>query len=185
MLLPAPQHTAAGVRAHSVFALDSCTQNAFHVSIRHLRAEVWWCCCPTFTVTPLEVLELTAVLTSAAQGPTAAGGKADLQDSYRTSCFHPRALHQKWVRGLHRSKDVAHHISSHECWSYTSDFRAVEEFQACFPVLTMPYVLSPGFLTFLYVDWEAQNCIPAGTVQQALHSGGENSLSLSSTQEES
>lgn len=48
----------------------------------------------------------------------------------------------------------------------------------------MPYVLSPGFLTFLYVDWEAQNCIPAGTVQQALHSGGENSLSLKYTRGE-
>uniref|UniRef100_A0A669PAG5 Aminoglycoside phosphotransferase domain-containing protein n=1 Tax=Phasianus colchicus TaxID=9054 RepID=A0A669PAG5_PHACC len=33
-------------------------------------------------------------------------------------------------------------------------------------------------------DWEAQNCIPAGTVQQALHSGGENSLSLKYTRGE-
>uniref|UniRef100_A0A8C3PXS0 Aminoglycoside phosphotransferase domain-containing protein n=1 Tax=Chrysolophus pictus TaxID=9089 RepID=A0A8C3PXS0_CHRPC len=109
-----------------------------------------------------------AALTSAAQGPT--------------------TLLQNWLfspRGHYtRSKDEAHHISSHECWSYTSNLRAVEEFQACFPVLMVPYVLSPGFLTFLYIDWEAQNCIPAGTVQQALHSGGENSLSLKYTRGE-
>lgn len=48
----------------------------------------------------------------------------------------------------------------------------------------MPYVLSPGFLTFLYVDWEAQNCIPAGTIQQAILSGGENSPSLKYTRGE-
>ncbi|POI29028.1 hypothetical protein CIB84_007222 [Bambusicola thoracicus] len=48
----------------------------------------------------------------------------------------------------------------------------------------MPCVLSPGFLTFLYIDWEAQNCIPAGTVQQALLSGGENSPSLKYTRGE-
>ncbi|NWH56792.1 ACD10 dehydrogenase, partial [Geococcyx californianus] len=33
-------------------------------------------------------------------------------------------------------------------------------------------------------DWEAQNCIPAGTVQQAIISGGENSLSLKYTRGE-
>lgn len=45
-------------------------------------------------------------------------------------------------------------------------------------------MLSPGFLTFLYIDWEARNCIPAGTVQQALLSGGENSPSLKYTRGE-
>ncbi|NXO56476.1 ACD10 dehydrogenase, partial [Aramus guarauna] len=33
-------------------------------------------------------------------------------------------------------------------------------------------------------DWEAQNCIPAGTIQQAILSGGENSLSLKYTRGE-
>lgn len=42
----------------------------------------------------------------------------------------------------------------------------------------MPYLLFPGFLTFLYIDWEARNCIPAGTIQRAVTSGGENSPSL-------
>lgn len=43
-----------------------------------------------------------------------------------------------------------------------------------------PHMLSCflTFLTFLYVDWEARNCVPAGTIQQALLSGGENSPSL-------
>ncbi|KAM9625570.1 acyl-CoA dehydrogenase family member 10 isoform 6-T6 [Morphnus guianensis] len=59
-----------------------------------------------------------------------------------------------------------------------------EGFQANFPVLMMPYVLFPGFLTFLYVDWEARNCIPAGTIQQAILSGGENSPSLKYTRGE-
>ncbi|NXS51234.1 ACD10 dehydrogenase, partial [Brachypteracias leptosomus] len=33
-------------------------------------------------------------------------------------------------------------------------------------------------------DWEAQNCFPAGTIQQALHCGGENSPSLKYTRGE-
>lgn len=63
-------------------------------------------------------------------------------------------------------------------------YQTSEGFQANFPVLMMPYVLFPGFLTFLYVDWEAQNCIPAGTIQQAILSGGENSPSLKYTRGE-
>ena len=59
-----------------------------------------------------------------------------------------------------------------------------EGFQANFPVLMMPYVLFPGFLTFPCVDWEARNCIPAGTIQQAILSGGENSPSLKYTRGE-
>lgn len=35
----------------------------------------------------------------------------------------------------------------------------------------------PGFLAFLCVDWEAQNWIPAGTIQQAMLSGEETSPS--------
>lgn len=92
VLLPSPQHTAAGVYAHVSFALGSRThtQNALHVSIRHLHAVMRWWCCPTFPVAPSEALELTAVLASAGQGPSTAGGNTDLQDSYRTRCFHPK-----------------------------------------------------------------------------------------------
>ncbi|NWX85962.1 ACD10 dehydrogenase, partial [Nothoprocta pentlandii] len=53
-----------------------------------------------------------------------------------------------------------------------------------FSVLRMPFVLSPGSLPFLYIDWEVQNCLPAGTVQQALLAGGENSPSLKYTRGE-
>ncbi|NWJ00135.1 ACD10 dehydrogenase, partial [Crypturellus undulatus] len=53
-----------------------------------------------------------------------------------------------------------------------------------FSALMMPFVLSPGSLPFLYIDWEVQNCIPAGTVQQALLAGGENSPSLKYTRGE-
>lgn len=92
VLLPSPQHTAAGAYAHISFALGSCThtQNALHVSIGHLHAVMRWWCCPTFPVAPSEALELTAVLGSAGQGPSTAGGNTDLQDSYRTRCFHPK-----------------------------------------------------------------------------------------------
>lgn len=92
VLLPSPQHTAAGVYAHVSFALGSRThtQNALHVSIGHLHAVMWWWCCPTFPVAPSEALELTAVLASAGQGPSTARGNTDLQDSYRTRCFHPK-----------------------------------------------------------------------------------------------
>lgn len=136
VLLPSPQHTAAGAYAHVSFALGSCThtQNALHVSIGHLHAVMWWWCCPTFPVAPSEALELTAVLGSAGQGPSTAGGNTDLQDSYRTH-FSPQGHHTN-------SKDEAHHTSSHECWSYPSEFRAVKELQAYFPVLMMPRALS-------------------------------------------
>lgn len=92
VLLPSPQHTAAGAYAHVSFALGSRThtQNALHVSIGHLHAVMRWWCCPTFPVAPSEALELTAVLGSAGQGPSTAGGNTDLQDSYRTRCFHPK-----------------------------------------------------------------------------------------------
>lgn len=39
-------------------------------------------------------------------------------------------------------------------------------------------MLFPGFPAVLHADWEARSCIPAGTIQQAAVSGGENSLSL-------
>lgn len=92
VLLPSPQHTAAGAYAHVSFALGSRThtQNALHVSIGHLHAVMRWWCCPTFPVAPSEALELTAVLASAGQGPSTARGNTDLQDSYRTRCFHPK-----------------------------------------------------------------------------------------------
>ncbi|XP_030357914.1 acyl-CoA dehydrogenase family member 10 isoform X3 [Strigops habroptila] len=63
-------------------------------------------------------------------------------------------------------------------------YQTSEGFQADFPVLMMPYMLFPGFLPVLRVDWEARNCIPAGTIQQAVLSGGENSLSLKYTRGE-
>lgn len=63
-------------------------------------------------------------------------------------------------------------------------YQTSEGFQASFSVLMMPYMLSPGFLTFFCIDWEARNCIPAGTIQQAMLSGGESSPSLKYTRGE-
>ncbi|NWI18649.1 ACD10 dehydrogenase, partial [Crypturellus soui] len=53
-----------------------------------------------------------------------------------------------------------------------------------FSALMVLFALPPGSLPFLYIDWEVQNCIPAGTVQQAVLAGGENSPSLKYTRGE-
>uniref|UniRef100_A0A8C6K3Q5 Uncharacterized protein n=1 Tax=Melopsittacus undulatus TaxID=13146 RepID=A0A8C6K3Q5_MELUD len=59
--------------------------------------------------------------------------------------------------------------SVHRGWSGWCHYRAVI-FHAGGVLLPSPYRTA--------MDWEAQDCLPAGTIQQVVLSGGENSLSL-------